>query len=66
MDFTEYLPFLIPLVIVELILAIVAVVHILKHPNYKCGSRPVWLIVSIVIGFIGPILYFVVGKGENE
>ena len=29
----EYLPFLIPLVIAELALAITALVHVLKHPH---------------------------------
>ncbi len=66
MEFVEYLPFLIPLAIVEVALMIVAVVHILKHPNYKTGSRPLWLVISIVLGFIGPILYFVLGRGESE
>ncbi len=66
MDLFEYLPFLIPLAVVEVVLMIVAVVHILKHPNYRCGSRALWLVLSIVFGFIGPILYFVIGKGEAE
>ena len=65
-NITEYLPFLIPLAIVELALMIVAVVHIVKHPNYKTGNKTLWLVVSILIGFIGPILYFALGKGESE
>jgi hypothetical protein len=63
---SEYLPFLIPLAIVEFTLMIVAVVHIVKHPNYKTGNKTLWLVLSIVLGFIGPILYFVFGKGESE
>lgn len=61
----EFLPFLIPIVIVELILLIYTVRHILTHENYKRGNRAIWLVVSIVLmNFIGPILYFLFGKED--
>ena len=63
----EWLPFIIPLVIAELILLVVTIRHILTHDNYKRGSRPLWLLVTIIgMEFIGPILYFTLGKGEDE
>ena len=63
----EWLPFIIPLVIAELILLAVTIRHILTHDNYKRGSRPLWLLVTIIgMEFIGPILYFTLGKGEDE
>lgn len=61
----EYLPFLIPLVIVQLGLAVYAVVHILKYPNYKFGNRTMWLIIVLLINFIGPIIYLLFGKGDD-
>lgn len=62
----EYLPFLIPLIVVEIILLIVALRHILTHENYKRGSRGLWILISIVgMQFWGPILYFLLGK-EDE
>ena len=61
----EFLPFLIPIVIVELILLIYTIRHILTHENYKRGNRTIWLVVSIVLmNFIGPILYFLLGKED--
>lgn len=61
----EFLPFLITIVIVELILLIYTVRHILTHENYKRGNRTIWLVVSIVLmNFIGPILYFLFGKED--
>lgn len=61
----EFLPFLIPIVIVELILLIYTVRHILTHENYKRGNRTIWLVVSIVLmNFIGQILYFLFGKED--
>ncbi len=60
------LPFLIPLIIVELVLLAVTLVHIFKHENYKRGNRILWVVVSIVgMEFIGPILYWILGK-EDE
>ena len=62
----EYLPFLIPLIIVEFGLLAYTLVHILKHDNYKRGNRTLWLIITIVgMNFIGPILYLILGKEED-
>lgn len=61
----EYLPFLIPILIIELILLVTALVHVLKHPNYRFGNRIFWILVVVVIQIMGPILYFVFGRGEQ-
>lgn len=61
----EFLPFVIPLLIIELLLAITAVVHILKHPNYRFGSRTLWIIIVLLIQIIGPAVYFIFGRGEE-
>lgn len=62
----EMLPFLLPLLIVELILLIVALRHILTHDNYKRGNRILWLVVVIVgMNYVGPIAYFLLGKEEE-
>ena len=59
----EFLPFLIPLVIVELTLFAYTLYHILTHENYKRGNRVIWVIVTVVLmNFVGPILYFLLGK----
>ena len=61
----ELLPFLIPVVIIQFILLGYTINHILTHNKYKIGNRKVWLIISIVLcNFIGPILYFVLGKED--
>lgn len=62
----ELLPFLIPLMIAEVILLVVTIRHILTHSTYKRGNRVLWLAIAIVgMQFWGPILYFVLGK-EDE
>lgn len=64
-ELIKYLPLIIPVLIIQLILMIIAVVHIVKHDNFKVGSKPMWLFIVIIINIIGPILYFVLGK-EDE
>lgn len=65
-DINEILPFLIPLVIVELILLVYTLHHILTHKTYKRGSRVFWIIVTLAgMEFIGPILYFLLGREED-
>ncbi|MBO4781793.1 MAG: PLDc N-terminal domain-containing protein [Lachnospiraceae bacterium] len=64
-DLKELLPFLIPLIIVEIILLAVTLRHIFTHDTYKRGNRAIWVLVTIIgMEFIGPILYFVLGKED--
>lgn len=62
----EYLPVLIPLVLLQVGLAIFAIVDAWRHPHYKRGNKLLWTLVSALLSFIGPILYFAIGKGEEE
>ncbi len=62
----EFVPFLIPLAIAEFVLLGYTLYHILTHTHYKRGSRTLWLVVAIIgMEFIGPILYFLLGKDED-
>ncbi len=64
-NITEFLPFLIPLIVVQFSLYGYTLYHILTHDTYKRGSRGLWLVVSTVLmSFVGPILYFVFGKED--
>ena len=64
-EVTQFLPFLIPLIIAEVVLLVVTIRHILTHNTYKRGSRTIWLIVAIVgMQFWGPLLYFIFGKED--
>lgn len=60
----EYLPFIIPIVVLQLTLTVAAIIHILRHDNYKFGTRPMWIVVSF-IQTIGPLVYFIFGRGED-
>jgi hypothetical protein len=61
----DYLPFIIPILLIELGLMITAVIHILTHKNYRFGNRILWMFIVIIFQIIGPILYFTIGRGEE-
>ena len=58
----EYLPFLIPAVLIELALAITGVISVLRHPHYRFGNRVLWLLLVIFVQPFGPLLYFFAGR----
>ena len=61
----ELLPFLIPLVIAQFGLLGYTLYHILTHKTYKRGNRTLWLVITLVLmNFVGPILYFLLGKED--
>ena len=63
---TEFLPFLIPLIVAEFALFGYTLYHILTHKTYKRGNRTLWLVLTIVLmNFVGPILYFLLGKEDS-
>ena len=62
----EYFPILLPVIIIELILMVTALIHVLRHPNYRFGNRVVWIVIVMFIQIAGPIVYFLFGRGEDE
>ena len=64
-EIRELLPFLIPLIIAQFGLLAYTLYHILTHKTYKRGNRAIWLVITVVLmNFVGPILYFVLGKED--
>lgn len=62
----EILPLLVPVLLMDIALAVTAVSHVLRHPRYRFGNKTMWLVIVVVLLLFGPIIYFVFGKGENE
>ena len=60
----EYLPFLIPVILIELALMLTALLHVLRHPNYRFGTKPLWIVIVVLFQIIGPVFYFAFGRGE--
>ena len=65
-ELMEFLPFLIPLIIVQFSLLAYTLYHIFTHEHYKRGTRAIWVAVTLVLmNFVGPILYFLLGKEDS-
>ena len=60
----DFLPFLIPLAVLQYGLLGYALYHALTHKRYKVGSRAIWVLLILLVNFVGPILYLAVGKED--
>lgn len=59
----ELLPFLIPLLIIQYGLVIAALIDLVRREKTK-GPKWMWALIIILVNFIGPIIYFFVGRDE--
>ncbi|OUL10072.1 PLDc N-terminal domain-containing protein [Trichococcus shcherbakoviae] len=64
-ELQPYLPILIPLVVIQIILLITALLHLNKHPQVKIGSKNLWIFIIIFLNIVGPVLYFLIGRGDE-
>ena len=60
----QYLPLLIPVVLIELALMITALVDLVRRAQTH-GPKWAWALVIVLINFIGPIVYFVAGRKDE-
>ncbi|MBM3150631.1 MAG: PLDc_N domain-containing protein [Chloroflexi bacterium] len=63
-ELTQYIPFLIPVVIIQLGLVIAALLDLIRRERTR-GPKWAWALVIVLVNFIGPILYFVVGRKDE-
>ena len=59
----ELIPFLIPILILQLALMIFALVDLIRRERTK-GPKWLWAVIIVVVNLIGPILYFIVGRED--
>lgn len=52
---------LLPLVIIQLSLMILALIDLIKREEVK-GNKLLWGIIIVFIGIIGPVVYLVLGR----
>jgi len=61
----EFLPLLIPLIVIELALLIIALIDLVKREHVRGGNKIVWVLIIIFINLIGPIIYLIFGRQEK-
>jgi hypothetical protein len=64
LKFQQYIPFLIPVLIIQLGLMISALVDLVRREQTR-GPKWVWVLVILFVNYIGPIIYFVAGRKEE-
>lgn len=62
-EFMRWLPYLIPIMLIQTALMVVALIDLIRRERTK-GPKWVWLLVILFINFIGPIVYFIFGREE--
>jgi hypothetical protein len=62
-DVGQWLILLVPVILIELGLMVIALVDLIRRERTK-GPKWVWVLLIMFIGFIGPILYFMMGRED--
>ena len=62
-QFRQILPFLIPIIVLQLGLMAVALIDLARRERTR-GPKWLWVLVIIFVNLIGPIVYFVIGREE--
>jgi hypothetical protein len=62
--FIQLLPFIIPLILLQLILMVIALVDISRREKLRWLPKWAWVLIVIFGEMIGPIVYFIFGREE--
>ena len=63
-EILPFLPLLIPIFLVQIALIVIALWDLWKREATR-GPKWLWVLVILMVNFIGPIIYLVVGR-EDE
>jgi hypothetical protein len=64
-ELRSYIPLLIPLIIIELALLIIALVDLIRREQVKHFPKWVWVLIIVLLNFLGPIAYLILGREET-
>ena len=59
----ELLPFLIPVILLQIALLVVALVDLIRRERTR-GPKWVWVLVILFVNLIGPVVYLLFGREE--
>ena len=59
----EWLPLLAPLIVLQLVLMIAALIDLLRREQTR-GPKWVWGVIIVFVNTIGPIIYFLLGRED--
>ncbi|NIV35920.1 MAG: transcriptional regulator [Anaerolineae bacterium] len=59
----ELLPFLIPIILLQVALMVVALVDLVRRERTR-GPKWAWALVIVFLNLIGPVVYLLLGREE--
>ena len=62
----QMLPYMVPLIILEVVLLVVALVDLAKRKHVTGGNKIIWVLVTVCIHIIGPVIYLIAGRKEES
>jgi len=60
------LPYLVPLIVLNTVLLVVALVDLAKRKHVTGGNKVIWVLVTVGIQIIGPVAYLIAGRKEDS
>jgi hypothetical protein len=61
---SDLLPFLVPILLLELILLVVALTDLVRRDRVR-GPKWVWVLVIVCFSILGPVVYLLLGRVED-
>jgi hypothetical protein len=62
-DIRPLLPFLIPVLIIQLGLMVAALLDLARREQTR-GPKWMWVVIIVFVNLIGPIIYFLLGRED--
>ena len=62
----QMLPYMVPLIVLEVVLLVVALVDLAKRKHVTGGNKIIWVLVTVCIHIIGPVTYLIAGRKEES
>lgn len=62
MDAVEILKLIWPLIVIQVVLMVLALLDLQKREKVKGNSKVLWVVIILVINTIGPLLYLFWGR----
>lgn len=62
--FKPYIPYIIPIVLIQLGLMIFALIDLIRRERTK-GPKWMWAVIIVVVNIIGPVVYLIAGRDES-
>ena len=62
----ELLPLIIPVIIIQMILIVYALIVLKNTQKVRGDSKLLWVLIIIFFNLIGPIVFLIYGRVEND